>query len=107
MRVKIAYEWDLETFDIENGDILDHRHDNDLPYLKRCREGGPGEEGLSYALVLVYNAWTEEDGIVGRAWAYEEDGVMPKHFDNGVPVPIRFINAHTKIFGELEGNKSK
>ena len=114
MEVKITYEWDLETFDIGNteregyirtvhlkGDILDHNHDTDLQCLKRFREGGPDKEGISYALVLVYNAWTEEEGLVGRAWAYEEDGVMPKNFDNGAPVPARFINAHTKLFGAL------
>lgn len=97
MVIKQYYEWDIEEVVTETGDVHDHHHD-DLDVLKRFYKGAEAPEELHYRLVLVYNAFSEDHGIVGRAWAYEEDDKMPTHFDNGRPVPQRLIKEYLSIW---------
>lgn len=86
---RITYEWDLEEFDTETGDIIDHNHSDNFP-------GVPNEPNIR--LVLVRDEW---DGLAGddfdwscelkhRAWCYVDGQTLPEFFDDGARVPKRF-----------------
>lgn len=84
----VSYEWDVETFDLESDDILDHSHmDKPVPPSSLCE---------CERLVLVRDDGTDDEGLIDRLWAYVEDDMLPKHFENGagietqVRVPKRF-----------------
>ena len=87
-RLRITYEWDIETFDPVTEDIDDHWFGDTV--LEVGLPQGPGER-----LVLVQDVGNQVEGIVGRAWAYVEDGKLPEYFlDAGeceiAKVPQRF-----------------
>jgi len=83
----VFYEWDIESYDEPDGDIMDHQHADHLSDL-------PLPSTHLEKLVLVRNA--DE----GRLWAYAENGMLPSHFsrpeadgkyyETNVKVPKRF-----------------
>ena len=82
MRDKITYEWTAEQID-EHGDIQDADHadkrrelDTDVRYTS-----------VDVGVVRTYG---NDDGVMGRTWAYIEDGILPDHFCDGTIVPQRF-----------------
>lgn len=86
-RSTTTYEWDIETFDPETGDILDHDFSDDRP----TRTLEPGQR-----VVLVRDT-DYDDGRRLRLWAYVgPDGTMPEYFEDAgerpttVRVPKRF-----------------
>ena len=93
MATKTFYEWDIEEFDPETDDIIDHNHSDDFP-------GIPEED--NYRLVLVRDTWehfkvyehgkpmTEIGDLIERQWAYVENGSLPEEFTGGSVVPKRF-----------------
>tara|TARA_R100000544_G_C2215615_1_gene54403 strand:- start:225 stop:548 length:324 start_codon:yes stop_codon:yes gene_type:complete len=94
---RVVYEWDYEEFDAETGDIIDHHYfeSDEFPGL-------PTEPG--FRLVLVRDVWENFIGVdffkdwpkhVGRSWCYVENGRLPTTFDDGIPVPQRFIKVFT------------
>ena len=92
---KVAYEWDVETFDV-HGDIIDHNHADKLsePQLRHWFEF-PLADGLQNRIVLVRDVWNDHAGVIDRQWAYlentDENGwQMPAEFDDGASVPKRF-----------------
>ena len=95
---KVAYEWDVETFDV-HGDIIDHNHADKLsePQLRHWFEF-PLADGLENRIVLVRDAHdSNHSGLCqfSRTWAYpentDENGwQMPAEFDDGSAVPQRF-----------------
>ncbi len=70
--------------------------------LKRiyCSIGNrnPEMEGCHYELVLVRDEGDEFDGVTNRSWAYEDEGKMPKEFDNGISVPKRFLAEYGRVW---------
>lgn len=82
MTNKTYYEWDFERYDLITGDILDHDHAFKLTEFW-------WQMANDQRLVLVWNLGSEE-GLVDRAWAYVQDGILPEKFDNGRKVPKRF-----------------
>jgi len=93
----VGYEWDIETVTDEDGDVMDHHHGNKLKELLFYKNTKP-EDGFHYELVLVRDVWDEFDGVTNRTWAYEDEGKMPKEFDNGVAVPKRFLAEYEKVW---------
>jgi hypothetical protein len=94
IRNRTSYQWDLETFDPESGDILDHHHAESLSALPW--PSTPGER-----LVLVRDVGNDLDGLQCRSWAYvDESRMLPAEFtipdetgterSIGVRVPQRF-----------------
>ena len=98
MAYAVFYEWDIETVDLESGDILDHDHCDLLSeyHTDQLLESisGDGEKKL----VLVRD---EEDGYGNpdRLWAYAKNGKMPEVFSDSLlqptmtKVPIKFLAA--------------
>jgi len=101
----VTYEWDLELFDKESEDVIDHNHSDKLVFycekeLRDALSGWVDDKGQSTRLVLVRN----ETFIIkrgsnaglessSRAWAYVSDSKLPLTFDDndeGVKVPARF-----------------
>ena len=86
---RVFYEWDLESFDPETDDIIDHAHFDKCPGL-------PTEPGVRLVLVRdeadgVVGDWDNTADLVRRCWAYVEDGKLPEVFDDGfTKVPQRF-----------------
>ena len=97
----VTYEWDLETFDAESGDILDH-------YFGERLRDVPFPACKTERLVLVRTTGDQVQGIVDRQWAYVDDSFMlPKHFsipgpdkeyETDIKVPVRF---HREIAREM------
>jgi len=85
---RVNYEWDLEQFDPESEDIIDHHHFDECPGL-------PTEKGLRLVLVRdVYEGLSDEFNcsadLIDRSWAYVERGKLPEFTDNGERVPQKF-----------------
>lgn len=97
----VRYEWDIETWDAESGDVLEHDHRERLDQFDpdRLREALKGKGTLR--LVLVRDVGDEHHGVTDRTWAYVEDGKLPGIFrmwfdadsddSAGETVPVRFV----------------
>ena len=84
------YEWDIETVDMQYGDIMDH--DFHKSY-KDCLEAIKLQtgEGKRFDIVLVRDTFSGKDhNLRGRNWAYIVDGKLPEDFENGYKVPVKF-----------------
>lgn len=88
MRNKVYYEWDIEIWEEDGEDIIDHQHDEKCPTRPLL---------ANERLVLVRDVGNDIEGLVDRSWAYvREDGTLPERFDYGLPeelgvqVPKRF-----------------
>jgi len=77
---EVAYEWDWEVWD-SYGDVEEHNFSEKIE-----RKPEDIEAGLLH-LVLVRNEGCDAEGVLDRAWAYVDDGVLPDEFDNGITVP--------------------
>jgi hypothetical protein len=93
MKLKKYYEWDVETWDSESGDILDHDH---CKSFSDClARSGVDQEGLETHIVLILDIYNEVDGFLKhRSWAYlNDDGSLPETFEDGDnKVPKRFYD---------------
>ena len=90
-KLKKYYEWDVETWDSESGDVLDHDHRK--TFAECLSRLGIDQEGLETHIVLVLDICNEVDGFrKHRSWAYlNDDGTLPETFeDGGNKVPKRF-----------------
>tara|TARA_Y100000593_G_C4224152_1_gene293525 strand:+ start:374 stop:676 length:303 start_codon:yes stop_codon:yes gene_type:complete len=98
----VRYEWDLETVDSKHGDVLDHHHADKLKELlffknKKPSDFNPNDKGTHYDLVLVRDLWVDSE-LEQRTWAYEDEGKIPKEFDNGISVPKRFLAEYERVW---------
>lgn len=92
---RVVYEWDLEQFDPETQDIIDHNHSDECPGL-------PTQEDIR--LVLIRDEWEGLSGdefnmsadLKHRAWCYVDGKTLPTEFDDGKKVP-------QKLLKEFEG----
>jgi len=76
----VQYEWDVETFEITDGEveIVDHDHSEKLlisQYMKASKAGN------RKSLVLVRDV-VSDNGVEDREWAYVQDGKLPTHFQD-------------------------
>ena len=98
MRKKVSYEWDIETVD-EFGDIQEHAS------AKRLNEFPPEDLQLAIKtgnLALIRNTWIDYgDGENGelddKSWAYVSDGRLSIEFDNGIPVPVKYLTEYQTV----------
>jgi hypothetical protein len=107
--MSLTYEWDIETVDMESGDILDHNHAAKLSEFSEIEIDQAvsqfvDELGQATRLVLVRDSRgmvTRHGRTVehlDRTWAYvTEAGALPATFDSGdggnpdgYKVPARF-----------------
>lgn len=96
MRNTISYEWDFETTD-EDGEILDHHHEDKLDDLAEHFIGGDHGD-----LVLTRNEGNEIDGVTDILWAYVKDGKLPECFSNAMNYPLPAYKVPQKFHKELE-----
>lgn len=88
-RNEVWYEWDMEEYDAEGVDILDHDFREKLSEL-----GLPVNSNQK--LVLVRYEGNDAEGETDRLWAYVKDNMLPKRFSNAfdretmVEIPQRF-----------------
>lgn len=80
------YEWDIEEW--EDGDVIDHCHEARLAQYPASQL--TEIDGTKYRLVLVYSHWLPNGDLEERTWAYVKDGMLPKTFEDGFPVPKYF-----------------
>ena len=78
-RDRLSYEWTAELLD-RNGDIEDSDFSEKLRDLDT--------EGRRVG--LVRQRGNEHDGVTERTWAYVEGGKLPRCFQDGERVPVRF-----------------
>jgi hypothetical protein len=96
----VVYEWecesvaDIETEDLEEGDILDHAYGDSFADIQRWSQENPPPPGERHEIVLV------RDDRYGRSWAYLKDGKLPERFagESSARVPKRFHNEVAKEF---------
>ena len=79
---KVNYEWDIETVDLESGDILDHYHGGTLKELPK--------PGNNEQLVVVRDVWEFDGDLVDRAHWYPFQDESPM-FSNGKSVPKKYV----------------
>lgn len=76
------YEWTAEY--VVDGDI----EDSDFgATLKEVQQSHP----LATDFGLVLNIGNEHEGVTHRSWAYLTDDGLPERFEDGTPVPARYI----------------
>jgi hypothetical protein len=86
MRIKVTYEWGLETQ--ENGNIVDTDFSDSLSFDKN--------DLTENKLLLVRYEGNEIDGITDMLWAYVENNSLPECFSDScnkhtaIKVPERF-----------------
>jgi len=90
----VRYEWDVEecnaveTTDLDEGEVIDHRHCETYTEVKRVLAETPPPGS-------VWSACLVRDDDNGRSWAYMEDGKLPEYFEDAyqhptAKVPQRF-----------------
>lgn len=92
---RVVYEWDLEQFDPETQDIIDHNHSDNCPGL-------PTEDDIR--LVLIRDEWRGLPGDdfnnscdhLHRSWCYIDGVTLPETFDDGAKVPKKCIREFEK-----------
>ena len=87
---RVEYLWDIEEYDPEEDEILDHTPAATLKELG----SSPVIDGERFRLVLVRTVASEGSGVHKQEWAYavrrEGRWVLPESFDEGTPVPKQF-----------------
>lgn len=92
----VSYEWDIERFDAESGDIIDHDHRDRLAEYAPDVLRSALRQDLDLRLVLVRDVGNDADGLTDRAWAYAKAGKLPEVFEDdqqhptNTKVPKRF-----------------
>lgn len=102
MRKKVTYEWVMESVD-EHGDIQDSDFGSklsDFPIDKVL------QTIKTSTLALVRNSWIDYgDGENGelddKSWAYVSDEKLPVEFDNGSPVPMKYLTEYQILVNQL------
>ena len=100
----VKYERDLETYDLEHGDVLDHNHADRLDEYRPENLIRP-EKGQAVRMVLVRDVW-DDRGLRDRAWAYVEEGKLPMAFEDGLGEETRY-RVPIKYRKELKSWRSK
>lgn len=81
--MSVFYEWDLEEFDPEYGDVVDHDHADRL--IEFARRELPEHAHL----VLIRDE--EKGGNLDRSWAYVQGGHLPEFFKDAYGHPTTRI----------------
>lgn len=107
----VTYEWDIETYDVEDEDVLDHHHESALIDFADCdlREALQ-DRGSRLVLVRDETFIIQRGPNAGmestrRDWAYVENGKMPGNFgdigEDGFKVPKRFLTEFARRVASL------
>ena len=91
----ISYEWTVEAVTAdEYGDVIDNDfRDTYREAVKSAESMGTQHPGSEILIGLVRDRHNDIDkDLEDRQWAYlDEDGKLPKEFDGGARVPVRYI----------------
>ncbi len=97
MKKKTEYEWDLETYDPETDEVIDHDFEQSCKRLLKAWKlwGRPQNPAHAYRLCLVRTVWEcdahgEPAYALDREWAYVQYNQLPKKFDAHIKVPKRY-----------------
>lgn len=91
MKLKVSYEWTLETLD--DGDIVDSDFSDTLTFDKSDLVGKD--------LGLVRHEGNENEGVTDMLWAYVKDSKLPECFSDSMGTPIA-IKVPQRFHNELK-----
>lgn len=99
MSERIVYEWCVEVFDVESGDIVDPLFsdgaDEAVRVLRLERASMPAGHDVRVALVRSVID-VDIDDLVDREYFYAEDGVLPRETVNRVRAQAQLRRALTQ-----------